>query len=338
MVNEADFLAGVPLLTSKPTWLQVEPTTLCNIHCVMCREQEHNRNWGQLAVPELFSAVYETGILDYLELLEINGWGETFLHPKIGWFLEKCTEFENFRVQITTNGLLLNNDYILDKLCRIRHMTLRFSVDSADPIIYERIRRGASWKSLTGNIRALNQKKKRLNSSLVQACDCLVNQGNINALIDMVDFALEYEFDYLCFMRVHNCPELEVSNDAALFAMEKAKNYAENKPIVVSTYERIKAREEVSQVDHTGMVWRCPRPWKHAMIGMNGNVFPCCFLANPRCRAVMGNITTESFTSIWNSEKYARLRMSAYAGYPTFCSAAIGCSAKTKFIPNVLMK
>jgi radical SAM protein with 4Fe4S-binding SPASM domain len=69
---------------------------------------------------------------------------------------------------------------------------------------------------------------------------------------------------------------------------------------------------------------------------MNGDVVPCCYLSNYKCKAVMGNIAKEPLSEIWNSNKYQELRRSAFKGYPDFCDVASGgCKAKTNFLPNV---
>ena len=338
-LSRFEFRKGELVLKSKPVWIQIEPTTLCNIHCAMCRTEEENREWGKLAEKDLFRCLYESGWLKYVSLLEIGGWGETFLHPQIEWFLEECSKYRNLKIRITTNGLLLTNDKILTAICKMPKITLIFSIDSADPFIYEKIRRGGSWKTLLNNINLLNKKKKEMNSGLIKNCDCLVNKMNVNDLNKMVDFALEYGFDVLSFIRVSNCEGLEVSDGLAIEAMEKAKEYAKKKKIKVYTYGKYRKKEEISRAYDDGMTWRCERPWKHMLIQMNGDVVPCCYLENYKCGATMGNILKDQFSKIWNSEKYISLRRSAFRGYPDFCDVETGgCKAKTKFTPNIKLK
>lgn len=338
MLNEREFKTGSLILKSKPTWIQIEPATLCNIYCMMCRTYDENKNWGKLAEPELFEHLYKTGWLKYAELLEINGWGETFLNPQIGGFLEKCKKYKNLTMQITTNGLLLNNHKILSILCELPQLILRFSIDSADLLVYEKIRRGGSWKVLMENIEMLNRIKQERGSRLMKACDCLVHRMNVNDLDKMVDFSVKYGFNSLNFMRVCHCEGLEVSDDLAIPAMERAKEYAKDKKIQLRTYGKYKDKEKIPGTGTVmeKMSWRCERPWKHVLIRIDGAVVPCCYLSNYRCNAVMGNIFKEPLSKIWNSKKYVQLRKSAYKGYPDFCDVeGGGCKAKTKFVPNV---
>ncbi len=335
-LNKTEFNAGLSALESKPIWMQIEPTTLCNIYCRMCREQVENKKWGKLADPNLFTHIYNSGWLKYLKLLDMNGWGETFLHPNIDWFLEKCAEYEHLQIQITTNGLLIGKARILDVLSNLHKVNLIFSIDSADKTSYEYIRRGASWEVLTDNLKSLNALVSRTGSGVTKECSCLVNQLNIDRLEEMVDFSLEYGFDVLTFIRIHGCPELEVPDNIAFPAMEKAEKYADTRKVRCLTYARYGEEEEISENDRRKRIWRCERPWMHMMILLDGNVVPCCYLCNFKCNAVMGNVTEMRISDIWNSEKYIELRKSAFSGYPDFCDVGInGCKAKTDFTPNV---
>ena len=50
----------------------------------------------------------------------------------------------------------------------------------------------------------------------------------------------------------------------------------------------------------------CPVPWMHLNFEPNGKVVPCCF--DKDAKHVLGNITTNSFHSIWKSDKYRAFR------------------------------
>lgn len=335
-LNALEYQNGATVLESRPTWLQIEPTVLCNLHCRMCREQTHNVRPGRAVAPELFRKVSESGWLQHLQSIEINGWGETFLRPDIRAFFKQCADFEDLHVQITTNGLLLDDRALLEALCRLPRMRLIFSIDSPDPDAYEQIRRGGSFQRLTGNLRLLNGARRALGSPLVTECHCLVNALNLNRLCAMVDFAVAHEFAALTFIPLHNCLDLEVPDDLAVPAMEGAARYAEEKGLKCSTYARRIGKAEASASLETGRMWRCPRPWQHVSILSDGNVVPCCYLTTDQCGAIMGNLLCESLDLIWNSERYQTLRRSAFQGYPAFCrSETGGCGAKTSFKPNV---
>jgi MoaA/NifB/PqqE/SkfB family radical SAM enzyme len=336
-MSELEFQMANVVIENRPTWMQIEPTVVCNLHCRMCREKEDNVRPGRSADPALFDRIIESGWLKYLSLIEINGWGETFVHRGVGRFLEQCAAHDGLRVQITTNGLLLGDDDLIAALCRLPRMRLVFSIDSPDPDDYEYIRRGASYRRLTDNLDRLNRARADLSSSIETECHCLVNRLNVGRLRVMVDFARRYEFATLSFIPMHNSPDLEVSDDLAVPAMGDAASYARGQGLACNTYSRraLAAEAPLSHVV-SGYVWRCPRPWKHIQILSDGAVVPCCYLSSPRSDAVMGNLMRTPLDEIWNSEKYQRLRRSAFQGYPDFCRGESGgCAAKTSFAPNV---
>lgn len=53
----------------------------------------------------------------------------------------------------------------------------------------------------------------------------------------------------------------------------------------------------------------CLAPYKYITILTNGDVVPCCI--DYEGKKVMGNITSQSLSDIWNSEKYFNFRKDA---------------------------
>jgi radical SAM protein with 4Fe4S-binding SPASM domain len=55
---------------------------------------------------------------------------------------------------------------------------------------------------------------------------------------------------------------------------------------------------------------RCFWLWTSIVSQYNGNIFPCCHVANkPRKNRIYGNILNEDLKSIWNGEKYQASRL-----------------------------
>ncbi len=52
---------------------------------------------------------------------------------------------------------------------------------------------------------------------------------------------------------------------------------------------------------------KCPWPWLSTFIAANGDVVPCCTIADSGI-AKMGNVFEQPFERIWNSEAYQDLR------------------------------
>ncbi len=332
--NDMEYQMANVQLESRPTWMQIEPTVVCNLHCRMCREKHHNAEPGREASPGLFEAIRASGWLATLNLIEINGWGETFVHRGVGDFLDECAKHPDLTVSITTNGLLLGEDTLLASMCALPRMRLVFSIDSPDAADYEYIRRGASFRRLTDNLDRLNQWRDRTRSAMEMECHCLVNRLNLKRLRAMVDFAQRHAFSKLVFIKLHNFPELEVGDDEAVPMIRDAIDYARASGQRCEGYTANGADEpEAARPDH---VWRCPRPWKHVQVLSDGDIVPCCYLSSPSSDAVMGNLLTTPLDEIWNNARYQTLRRAAYRDFPSFCALESGgCAAKTSRKPNV---
>jgi radical SAM protein with 4Fe4S-binding SPASM domain len=74
----------------------------------------------------------------------------------------------------------------------------------------------------------------------------------------------------------------------------------------------------------------CTDPWNFAFVQADGDIRPCCWIDD-----TMGNVNTESFESIWNSQKYQDLRKSVASANPR--SECWGCQARGwKWVPEPL--
>jgi len=126
-----------------PRALHVELATLCNLGCAMC--VKHSAGWD-CADALMSQATFEAlaPVMPHLETLNLNGVGESLLHPE----LAALVAFARGRVPAScvigfqSNGMLLTStqaaklvDAGLDRIC--------FSVDSPDPGQLGQFRAGA---------------------------------------------------------------------------------------------------------------------------------------------------------------------------------------------------
>ena len=52
---------------------------------------------------------------------------------------------------------------------------------------------------------------------------------------------------------------------------------------------------------------KCSWPWNSSYISADGNVVPCCIVADPKV-STMGNVKSKSFKEIWRSNSYEKIR------------------------------
>lgn len=148
---------------------QIEPSLECMLSCVMCP-------WSELRPPGAnMSKDTFARIQPYLPLAEgvdFTGGGEPLRNPHL-WDMIQAARAAGCQTGFSTNGLSLTSDmaaYLLfngseHPASHERTPALdwiSFSVDAASASLYERIRLGARFDVVVGNIAALSEIKKRL--------------------------------------------------------------------------------------------------------------------------------------------------------------------------------
>ncbi|SHE79636.1 tungsten cofactor oxidoreducase radical SAM maturase [Desulfofundulus australicus DSM 11792] len=139
--------------------LYIEPTTICNFACTTCI-----RNSWEDPLAHMDWAVFER-ILDSLhrlsglECVHFGGFGEPFSHPRLLDMLEQV-KARGYRVEVITNGSLLNAE-IINRLIDIKLDMIFVSLDGPDEEEYCRIRQGADFRGVMGNIHLLQEIKRQ---------------------------------------------------------------------------------------------------------------------------------------------------------------------------------
>lgn len=190
LLNEIEIADNKVYLKSFPRILKVSITKDCNLSCRMCNFCIQKTPYGILTKTNL-------GILKllfkYAELIEWQG-GEPFLYKYFSYFLSLANK-NKVKQNITSNGLLLNDDYI--KQIVNYNIELTLSIDSVDEKIYEYIRVGSKFSILLKNIKKLynyRKIKKWNNKFKLNAVLSRWNWYNKNNFIDIVEFANKYNF------------------------------------------------------------------------------------------------------------------------------------------------
>lgn len=140
------------------SWLQVEPTTVCNLHCEFCFGRSMDTaKMDSAAFVELLD------LLPPLSWVHLQGEGEPFLAPG---FFEMAMEARRRQMlcMTTSNGTLLNTNTI-GKILDAEMAAILISLESPDPAEFRAFRGFALEKALTG-IRALQAAKARRGVSL----------------------------------------------------------------------------------------------------------------------------------------------------------------------------
>lgn len=131
---------------------QIEASLDCSLECVMCpwlemRASGAMMSWGT------FSRIVESFHLT--ESVDLTGGGEPTKNPLLPE-MAAAAKAAGCETGFSTNGNRLGRP-LAEQLVDLGLDWISFSVDAATPQLYERIRRGAHFEHIIGNIAGLNE-------------------------------------------------------------------------------------------------------------------------------------------------------------------------------------
>ncbi|MCX2829466.1 radical SAM protein [Bacillus pseudomycoides] len=148
-------------LTSEfPIVLCIEPTSICNLRCTMCFQSDSTFSGdkslqGHMSF-ELFKKIIDEGAKHNLASIVLASRGEPLLNKDIYRMISYAKKNGVLDIKLNTNATVLTANNAR-KLLESGLDTLVFSVDSAIPEEYERIRLGAKFEKVVENIRRFNK-------------------------------------------------------------------------------------------------------------------------------------------------------------------------------------
>jgi len=290
------------VIRNKPVTLQLEPTSLCNLHCDFCIRYAGNVPIGTMSF-ENFKKILDK--LDSLYKIGISGQGELFLTPGI-FDMIKYANKKGMLVHINSNGTLLTKE-VIENLCKLEIGEIGISVDSTDKKKYEKMRKGANFDKLMENIKNLTDAlKKNKRDTKVTMC-VIIFKKNIDELPEFIELAKKVGIDKVAFQTLQTKEDYMKSYDKEVKKqvitghikelvekMKEARELAEKYGIMIIFDEE----------ESPGCVW----PWRGIYVTWNGEVTPCCKVVEIKKTGSLGNILKQDFWEVWNGEKYQELR------------------------------
>ena len=138
--------------------LQLELTTSCNSNCTMCLRSELDRGIGLMDFDFAKKVIDDSWDMG-ARMIKPQWFGESTIHPYWIKVISYAKE-KGMRIMIVTNGSLLDDKKAQD-LVRIKADKVFFSIDSAIPEEYEKIRRGLKFGVVTYNLNYLYELKQK---------------------------------------------------------------------------------------------------------------------------------------------------------------------------------
>jgi len=274
-----------------PTYVQIEPTTFCNLKCHMCPVTiGMNRSKEHLDFSVYKNFIDEVG--DYLFAIVLWDWGEPFLNPKIFDIISYATQ-KNIKVVTSTNGHFLNINNNADKIIQSGLDSIVIALDGIIQDTYEQFRTGGQLEKVIEGISTLVERKKALNSKTpfitIRTVAMRQNESEIPeikmkaASLGVDAFSIK-SFDYFYSSESKNLKSDFLPENERLWRW-------------ILDDKGLPLRREKNPCN---ALWVTPR------IHSNGCVCPCWM--DKEENHPLGNLKNMKFRDIWLGEKYRELR------------------------------
>ncbi len=289
--------------------VQLEPTTRCNLKCIMCGNSDWDREKEDMGIDNFKKII---GEFPYLRFLNLQGPGEPLINLNLPEMV-KYAKSKRINVGFNTNATLLTKD-ISKKLVSSNLDWISISFDGGTAETFEKIRSGAKFEKVIENIRGLVEVKKMSGKDVPKINFAVVGmKENLEELPEIVRLAsslgvkkveinnLVYDFTGREYVNMKKSLE----NQSLLKGDIGHAEHIFNDCIRIGKKLRIDVHSpRLTPVNDS---CRCLWPWVSTYVTYDGYVTPCCNLADPR-DINLGNLFEESFNEIWNSPKLRDFR------------------------------
>ena len=196
-----------------PRELMMTHDNSCNISCPSCRVKTIIASRGQTEEYDKLVPVFLTLLKDAQRLI-VSGSGDPFASRHFRRLLRAIgrreTEFygaiefpDSFRVNLMTNGLLLNRDSYEELGLRGLLGIVSLSMDSCRPEAFETLRRGSKWDDLVAALQFI-QTIRHQNEGMVLISYFTVQGANYEEIPDFIEFCRKYRFQHVQLNMLRN--------------------------------------------------------------------------------------------------------------------------------------
>ena len=147
-------------LTDFPPHLLIEPTSICNLRCIMCFQSDKSfssdRQFMGMMSWNLFCSVVDQAAESGCNAITLASRGEPTIHKKFGNMVAYLHEKKILDTKVNTNATRLSEKTAHDILAA-DISTVVFSVDASTKESYERIRVGGKFDQVLRNVERFNE-------------------------------------------------------------------------------------------------------------------------------------------------------------------------------------
>ncbi len=285
--------ASMPGIQGLPISISFEPTTSCNLRCPECPSglRSFTRPTGMLK-EELFRNTIEQ-LSDTLSYLTFYFQGEPFLHPGFLNMVDVASS-KGIYTATSTNAHYLSEENAR-KTIESGLDRLIISIDGTTQKTYESYRRGGQLSKVLEGTRNILRMKKELRSHTPHVVfQFLVVKPNEHQIADVRRLARE------------------LGVDQVVFKTAQIYDYQNGSPLIPEDgkYSRYRRNDDGTYSIKNEWNDNCWKMWHSCVVTWDGKVVPCCF--DKDGKYVLGDLSKESFSEIWNGKKYQDFRQSLF--------------------------
>ena len=315
----------------------VEPDTLqlcflfrCNLRCKMCNVQikyEKLKHLGQAyeldskTIKSLIEQAPEMGIRQVFLL-----GGEPFLREDIFDVIKFAHDYKMETI-VSTNGTLLGDSAIIEKIIDSKLYSLVISIDGACENTYKNIRGAGIFEKIRKNIQLVNKLKKDNGLTLPRiSVACTIMNQNIEELMEIVSLAHALGADCINFQpvvidntdqRLRNNPNLNWIPPSRYNLLDKSidelleykLSNKENFKFIDSGLVQLSLIKDYFRGSLTLNKQKCYAGFNRIVISQDGKLYFCA--QEPKKGDVsFGNIHEDRLKDLWYSDKARVFRKS----------------------------
>jgi radical SAM protein with 4Fe4S-binding SPASM domain len=300
-----------------PVYIQVEPSTKCNYHCIACPLSVREGGGSHMTLDQ-----FEV-ILDRIrpDLVTLSGIGEPTLNPALTEMIRLC---DGRGVSVSTISNFGYGFRRLEPLLEARPDMIKISMDGATRETFHKMRGADGFDQLLSNVQRTLEFRQEKGQDLPRLrINCLVTARTLGELEDVIHLAEQNGVDTVYFQPLeylYTFSREQVVEAVGDMTPESLRSCFErlsrlqtpvkhNVAMWLKQFPYIAAKYFPDHADSRLHTKPCLKAWMSAYVEIDGSVRPCCMFVHEKKDVWnMGNVLEQDFESIWNGERYREFR------------------------------
>lgn len=247
-----------------------------------------------------------------LKKVDLVGIGEPLLNSHLPSLIHYLTN-KGIESEIYSNGTLFKQR--LEACMNAGLKYLNISIDSANPKVFEKYRRGAKFQAVCDNIAYAVALKKQKKLQTTISFNVMVSRENWKEMPKLVVLAHTLGVKNINIDPIHDWGGAKKNhNTISFFGIDKKHALTIAKQ-ACSLAEKHSVNVTIPPLHRIGCEncfddFFCIWPWNTASIKINGDVSACTITENKKM--IFGNVFNQPFLEIWSSDAYEKFRNSFF--------------------------